>query len=127
MTLKSDLQAARALIADIEHWCQAEDAIDQDEMHCDPCGPEAYCYCANGACIAVAGGTDSASKDRLNAMTDALGSSAADLGVSECGIVDANDGNIDYSADCVTDDDHYRFAHATVLRIFDHAIEHAPA
>jgi hypothetical protein len=126
MSLLENLIAARALIADREHWCQGANAQADTGAPVNIDSPDAYCFCANGALGRACGVKedtdydDWTKSDAFDEASRALTAAANELFGS--GYVDVNDG-ADTTAD--NHDAAYAEAHLQILRVFDHAIAKA--
>lgn len=134
MNTKQVLIEARALIADIEHWCQEDYAQDDCGVGLLPNSEHAYCYCAGGAVYKV-GGAEFDEEGNLieNELTvtasQALHDASAKLFPPTdptwwASYVEVNDGGRGVPADA-PDNVAYAQAHANILKVFDAAIEAA--
>src|SRR5271157_367283 len=110
MNTKQTLTAARALIADRDHWCQGAHCRAQDGEPVSPHAKSAHAYCAEGALIRITGGLTNS--DYVQA-TDLLADSSSRL-FRVYSLVSLNDGLSIYEEG----------AHGAVLRVFDDAIAH---
>lgn len=135
LTVKEALIQARALIADIDHWCQGEHAQDNAGGAARFDDETAHCFCAAGAMARVCGvemvdgefvdnggPLYEASERAIRAATRRLFPAPTVPGVADLGnFVALNDGENGIPDDF--DGDTYALAHANVLKVFDAAIE----
>jgi hypothetical protein len=71
MNTKEVLIAARALIADREHWTQREHARRSDGEPCSALSPKAFAFCFDGALGRAAGGFSLLYQEASNALCTA--------------------------------------------------------
>jgi hypothetical protein len=133
ITLKADLERARALIADEEHWTTQFHAIENTGAPMDnPWSRDAYAWCADGAIAKVCQVRNwERTGSRYQAVYDAVNRATKGLFGCEHSIVDVNDGELDDAAYGIEEGGGYSNEeclsayHRAVLRVFDKAIEEA--
>lgn len=119
---------ARALIDDIDRWCQGHNARDNAGTACGSRNVRASCWCADGALIKVSGGALTTAGARI-----ALNEAAREMFKFGAlyAYIDVNDGRVGIPEDFPIvegdDDLEYAMAHANILKVFDRAIEMAEA
>lgn len=122
--IKATLIAARALIADPEHWTQGELAIEKVGARCDANEPYAYAFCALGALAHVRNVIAPAGDAYADAASCCLDNAASGLFsvpkrigcLSLVALV--NDGELDELEDLEPSE-----VHKHVLAMYDRAIE----
>lgn len=120
MSIRATLEAARALIADQEHWVQGSYAVENTGLDAWPHDPEAYAFCSIGAVIKTSGAhIDDAGTLRTTPLFEAC---VADL--SRAAQVLFNTGHVSAINDGEFSDDPAG-AHRDALSIFDKAIADA--
>jgi hypothetical protein len=103
MSLRDNLIAARALIADPKNWGQGDYAMTREGVSVSPISKDAACFCSYGA-VAHAAGQEFPEAERT-----ALRSAARRLYGNAKGPITVND----------------NLGHEATLAMFDDAISHA--
>lgn len=127
---KSDLVAARALIANPEHWTYGDHAQTRDGTLVYPTDPNAYCFCADGAMarvcqVAITEDGEWRATARYDQCAALMRDSAKRLfgTFSHVAVNDGEDGTI---AASVPEAEVYGVMHRNIMRVFTDAIAHAP-
>lgn len=112
MTIRATLQAARALISDIDHWCQDSFATDNTGCECRIEESFAYCFCALGAISKVTGlpPEQATNLEATLALRDAVLALSGKPQIASW-----------------NDEEEYGLAHVRVLKAYDLAIANATA